>query len=425
VRAAQRSFRAGWPYLAPDAQSLRLRTAQRSFPLAGLISLQTLDLSGCEQLDLSPLANLTSLKINSYVEGDAPFASPKRIEDPERARLPDDRSISVLYATNRACDVVDSTIDEVPRFSYNRSSNLTYGSAMVRVPESHKLGHVEHPAHWSIWGITMWREEEKDSKHFTLQRVTRLTQEQFTKNIKKNKESSALLFVHGYNTDFTEAIFKLAQNAWDTQYHGIPVAFSWTSKGGIANYDYDRESALFSRVAFLQVLDLLSKHAEVSKIYVVAHSMGNQIVVDALAHAEGLAIPLALSEVVFAAPDVDRDVLEPLIPLLISKAKGITLYASAADKALLASQLKAQGSRAGYISSSGPLILPGMETIDVTAVGEDMFSINHDAYSGVRSVLDDIGRLVISGIHPPNLRSPQIRGAPEGSAQPDYWRYPQ
>jgi hypothetical protein len=60
----------------------------------------------------------------------------------------------------------------------------------------------------------------------------------------------------------------------------------------------------------------------------------------------------------------------------------------------------------------GPLIFPGMETIDVTAVGEDMFSLNHDAYSGVRSVLDDIGRLVISGIHPPNLRSPQIRGVP-------------
>jgi esterase/lipase superfamily enzyme len=172
------------------------------------------------------------------------------------------------------------------------------------------------------------------------------------------------------------------------------------------------------------VLDLLLK-AKVSQIYVVAHSMGNQIVVDALAHAQGSGIPLVLSEVVFAAPDVDRDVFESLIPLLVNKAKGITLYASAADRALLASQLKAQGPRAGYISSSGPLLLPGMETIDVTAVGEDMFALNHDAYLGVRSVLDNIGRIVISGVHPPNLRSPQIRGVPEGSAKPDYWRYPQ
>jgi hypothetical protein len=68
-----------------------------------------------------------------------------------------------------------------------------------------------------------------------------------------------------------------------------------------------------------------------------------------------------------------------LIPLLVSKAKGITLYAFAADKALLASQFKAQRARAGYISSSGPLILHGMETIDVTAVREDMFALNHNA----------------------------------------------
>jgi esterase/lipase superfamily enzyme len=58
-------------------------------------------------------------------------------------------------------------------------------------------------------------------------------------------------------------------------------------------------------------------------------------------------MPLTLSEVVLAAPDVDRDVFTALIPLLTRKAKGITLYASGVEKALLASQLKARGPRAG------------------------------------------------------------------------------
>ena len=56
------------------------------------------------------------------------------------------------------------------------------------------------------------------------------------------------------------------------------------SKGNIADYDYDRESALFSRDVFLQLIYLLQKDANVQKLYVIAHSMGNQIVVDALAH---------------------------------------------------------------------------------------------------------------------------------------------
>ena len=69
-------------------------------------------------------------------------------------------------------------------------------------------------------------------------------------------------------------------------------------------------------------------------------------------------------------------------------------------------------------------MLPGIETIDVTAVGDDMFAINHDVYSSNREVLNDIGSLLISGIHPPNDRSPLIRGVPEGSAKPQYWKYP-
>jgi esterase/lipase superfamily enzyme len=80
------------------------------------------------------------------------------------------------------------------------------------------------------------------------------------------------------------------------------------SKGNIADYDYHRESVLFSRDVFLQLIYLLQKDANVQKLYVIAHSMGNQIVVDALAHAANNDVPTPLSEVVLAAPDDDKDV---------------------------------------------------------------------------------------------------------------------
>ena len=61
-------------------------------------------------------------------------------------------------------------------------------------------------------------------------------------------------------------------------------------------------------MSFIQLIYLLQKDANVQKLYVVAHSMGNQIVVDALAHAANNDVPTPLSEVVLAAPDVDKDV---------------------------------------------------------------------------------------------------------------------
>lgn len=190
------------------------------------------------------------------------------------------------------------------------------------------------------------------------------------------------------------------------------------------DYDYDHDSALFSRAAFLQVLNLLYTQAQIEKVYVVAHSMRNQIVVDALAEANPLDIPISLTEVVLAAPDVSVDVLKSLAGQLKTIANGITLYASAADKALLVSEAKAGGPRAGSISNAGPLVLPGIETIDVTAVGDDMFDLDHGVYASKRSVLDDIGHLLTDGKHPPNIRTPEIRGVPEGSEKPLYWAYP-
>jgi hypothetical protein len=60
---------------------------------------------------------------------------------------------------------------------------------------------------------------------------------------------------------------------------------------------------------------------------------------------------------------------------------------------------------------------------DVTALGDDMFAINHDVFATERSLIDDLGRLVISGIHPPHIRSPRIRKVPERNNNPRYWRY--
>jgi esterase/lipase superfamily enzyme len=364
------------------------------------------------------------------------------ISEPEQEPIPflsdhlDDRLHNVLYATNRLREYYESSTTKHSFYGYRRTSNLSYGSAVVRIPENHRVGRLELPP-YELLTFGVRAVQKNDREHFTLKALGELTKKQFTHLIQKNEHSSAMVFVHGYNTDFGEAILRLAQIVYDTQYTGIPLAFCWPSKGGYLDYDYDRDSAWLSEDGLLTVLKLLHNEAKVSQIYLVAHSLGNQVVVGALENAARMRcfvrpeVPAdcnciaghALSEVVFAAPDVDTDVFVKCTSEMKLIAKGITLYASGADKALKLSAAKAQGQRAGLISPGGPLILPDMETIDVTAVGDDMFAINHDVYATERSLIDDLGRLVISGIHPPHIRSPQIRKVPEKGENPRYWRY--
>ena len=158
----------------------------------------------------------------------------------------------------------------------------------------------------------------------------------------------------------------------------------------------------------------------------IAHSMGNQIVVDALAHAQDAGLNLKLSELIMAAPDVDSDVFKSLITRLKIAANGLTLYASAADRAMLASRLKAGGVyRAGDVPPEGPITANGMDTIDATALGNDLLALNYSTFSSSRSLIDDIGRIMLTGTRPPDVRSPQLVRIPSGSNPPRFWKYPQ
>jgi esterase/lipase superfamily enzyme len=151
-------------------------------------------------------------------------------------------------------------------------------------------------------------------------------------------------------------------------------------------------------------------------------SLGSQIVIEALQIASLSGADLNLHEVVFAAPDVDTDVFLSRADLIKKVAGGITLYASSADKALQVSKAKAGGVRAGDMSH-GPLLIDGIDLIDVTVLGEDMFALNHGTFASSRSVLDDLGRIVTSRMRPPHIRTPTLERMPDRIST-RYWMYP-
>jgi len=293
--------------------------------------------------------------------------------------------------------------------------------AIVSIPAIHKIGKVERPEF--IW-YKLGKEAEDDKDHFRLKQLVNLSQQRFVEHLKANSEKSAIIFVHGYKVPFEDALYKSAQIAFDAGFKGSVAAFSWPSRGRLLAYDYDEKSAEFSAGAFFELLKLVKLDAKVSNLYIVAHSLGSRIVVDALEKAALSKTKLGISELIFAAPDVDKDVFRSKAAKMLAVSGKVTLYASSVDLALLASEVKAGNiSRMGYVSEKGPTIIKGIETIDVTAVGNDMFSLNHSPFSTARAVLDDIGKIIMKREHPPHVRTPTLRFMPTDK-NPTYWMYP-
>jgi len=109
------------------------------------------------------------------------------------------------------------------------------------------------------------------------------------------------------------------------------------------------------------------------------------------------------------------------VPKLQRTTTSMTLYASSADKALRLSGAIASFPRAGDVPGAGPVVLPGLDTIDVTPIGDELFGIHHNEFVTNRSVIDDIKLLIESGKKSPRLA--QIRPMPEPPKAQTYWRY--
>jgi esterase/lipase superfamily enzyme len=128
-----------------------------------------------------------------------------------------------------------------------------------------------------------------------------------------------------------------------------------------------------------------------------------------------------ISQVILAAPDVDADGFTNLAKTIQGLAKNVTLYVASNDRALIVSRNFWGSYRAGDVPPAGPLILPGIDTIDVTAASTDAFAINHSGYAQNNKLLDDIGQLMQTGLRPPELRV--LKPAKVPTANGEYWRY--
>ena len=324
--------------------------------------------------------------------GAAPGVPEARFKERQRRRI--------LFATNR------NQTDEPGgpgAFGDELADGLTYGAAMVNIPLKHHVeGELELESWWN------WR-RNPDRVFFILEHgVSRIPNassfyDRFT-------DRDALVMIHGYNNSFEEAILTTAQFHHDIRFPGIPVSFTWPSAGAMVSYAQDGRMAAASvphLVEFLQNLIETNRRETGGKVHLVAHSMGNRVLLEALLRMDQrdeFASP-AFGTVTLAAPDVDINIFASQVPSAVKAAEILAFYYSTKDWVLDRSDDINAMQRAGLY----PVFFEGMETINVDEANTDSSTAErHRYYAGSPEVLFDL-RLLTQFLRPASLRSPPLQ----------------
>jgi esterase/lipase superfamily enzyme len=287
------------------------------------------------------------------------------------------------------------------RFFAVERGELSLGSVKVSIPHDHRMGKLEAPPKWKLFF------RNNQTKYILLLSLELFSQgkfiESFRKYLQQRSSRDALVFVHGYNVSFVDACRRTAQIAYDLSFKGVPIAYSWPSEGKTKQYLVDETNVHWSVPHFRSFLSLVLSKTGAEAVHVIAHSMGNRALVEALRTFDLSKLPVGsarLTQVICAAADIDAATFQEVAEEFRQKAARFTLYASSRDKALRASKAVHKYPRAGD-SGEHLVLLDGLDTIDATEVNTGF--MRHSYIGENRSILADVYDL-LRGTPPPRFR---------------------
>ena len=219
-------------------------------------------------------------------------------------------------------------------FNGERADQISYAAITVSIPpdNSRESGTINWPA--SLPG--------DPHRDFVTVSANYLDKQQLLAAVsaaaKPSGRRNVLIFVHGFNNRFDDAVYRFSQLVHDAKAPGIPVLFTWPSRGELTlrAYTYDRESANSSGYALEQLIEMLAANPRVKEVNIVAHSMGNVVTLEALramASRRGK-IGAKIGMVALVAPDVGVDVFRSEIQGMGKSRPRFLLFASQDDSAL-------------------------------------------------------------------------------------------
>jgi esterase/lipase superfamily enzyme len=267
------------------------------------------------------------------------------------------------------------TADSGPGFTEQPATELGFAAFEVSVPPDRLPGTVSFPRSRGAPDpatdfLTISASNIADSAAFLLEVNASLS-------TSPPGQRDAFVFVHGFNTNFAEGLYRQAQMSHDFSTPGVSINFAWPSAARVTAYGTDREATLVARDRLQELLKLLSR-SKADRIVVLGHSMGAMVVMEAMrqtALTNDREVLRKTYAIVLMAPDLDIGVFRAQMQPIAARNLDVFLFTSSGDRALRASaRLRGNTARLGSMNSAQPI-----SDLPVTVIDLSTFDAEEDA----------------------------------------------
>jgi esterase/lipase superfamily enzyme len=288
------------------------------------------------------------------------------------AQLAEHGTYRYFYVTNRLQERETGPIEE--RFGKDREEALKFGSFDTKIERSLGLGMLINPTEW-------FQNEE-----INLQQIQKLDEpafvERLTDRVNASPYQSLLIVVHGYREAFPSALRKTAFFGHVLDINAPVLLFDWPGNqgGSIGGYRRAREVAEASGADLARTLKLIVEQVQPARLWLVANSMGGQVVVDAFSvlhqDADFADSETEIEDVVLTAPDVDHEEFDQRFKREISDlADHLTVYVSSNDRALVVSRLVNRAQRRGESTLTPDQLAEASRLVELTDASSDLVTL--------------------------------------------------
>ena len=249
-----------------------------------------------------------------------------------------------FFVTNRTLESTAGPVEE--RFGNQRQEQLQFGLFDTAIEPSLGIGMVLNPTDW-------FQNEE-----IKLEQVRLLDQSKFIAEIRRQVQASPLrsllINVHGFRERFPSALRKTAFLSYVLDIDSPILSFDWPGNQGSTPRGYLRAQRVAgeSGAELARTIELIIRQVQPDRLWLVANSMGAEVVVNAFSHlyreADLADAQTEIENVILTAPDVDKTEFDNQFKQEIRALAGsLTVYVSSNDRALLMSRLINRGRRLG------------------------------------------------------------------------------
>lgn len=303
----------------------------------------------------------------------------------------------VYFGTNRKPDDPQNPTDFTGEFSHDGLANLRFGEADVQGNQ--------------VTSINIFNENLTPAAGQPVLGSRHLFEG--LRNRIRDSKSDVLVFIHGFNVSFHEALIDGAQMVEQYRIHDDPpavVVFSWPSNGRLLHYENDRHDAQASGKAVARGLEKVlsfvreqdAQNACDRSVHFIAHSMGVYVLRWALQEMQlefPRTLPRIFGQMFLVAADEDEDAFESDQKLLRlpELAEQVSIYFNRGDAALTTSDiLKWNPDRLGSDGPRDPRSVHAKITmIDCSYVVGG--AVEHSYYRDTPKVVHDINQ-TLSGM---------------------------